>query len=226
MTTVELASRDLQILHALTHCVGMITIRHAVRAWWTETKSGLLLARKRLKYLAELGYVNRYRFVCKQIEPPTAPVLSWQPGEEYLDKTDFRRASARLKARWNRVSNQSVTVYTASEFSGNLFGTYAGAKPKIFHAPHDLLLTDVYMHYREQHPGMAARFVHEQCYKKAGYHIADPDAFVLTDPHVLTRRVDPNNVERIVESGGAYGPDRVEAVFRHAFKNDTQIQLW
>ena len=219
-------ARDFFIVRALTHSVPMLTLDHVARAWFSPSASGRTLAKNRLRKLMDLGYVERFRLSCKQLPPPTEPVLSWSPGEPSPGIKRFREASYQLKKRWHELPRKSLTVYTASKLAAYFLGSFAGGPPKIEHAPHDLVLSDLYLIYREKWPAMASRFVHEQVFRKAGHRIADPDVFVVADPRNLTTRIDNRNVERIVESGGAYGAERVAHIVRHAIERGKAVEIW
>ncbi len=89
--------------------------------------------------------------------------------------------------------------------------------PELTHRDHDLLLGEVFVAYLRDEPESARRWVGEATRPKAGYGVKDPDAFLLDEE---------GNTLRVIESGGKYDPERVEAFHEHCAGHRMPYELW
>jgi hypothetical protein len=101
--------------------------------------------------------------------------------------------------------------------SANLFGSSAGELSTLLHRDHDLLLAEVYVHYCRHSPQLAARWLGEDVFPKAGFRVKDPDAFLFADD---------GRPERVIESAGRYGRAQVQAFHEHCIEFDLPYELW
>jgi hypothetical protein len=72
------------------------------------------------------------------------PLADWRPGEEH---PDFEAVSHAARSRWTKAA-VPLEVFFAGRLAANLFGSTAGELPAWHHRDHDLLLGQVYIHYR------------------------------------------------------------------------------
>jgi hypothetical protein len=205
--------RDLGIVEALAAKVCLLSLRQIALGWWAPSKRTEEHAAERLRTLAKAGLVQRYEV---NAHPPldlVGPVVSWCPGEPEPDGEDVSR---RLRERWTEASTPT-TVYAASKLAANVFGCSGGELPSVEHRDHDLLLGEVFIRYRREAPDLASRWVGEAARPKAGYRIKDPDAFLVDAAGKVTR---------VIESGGKYDRERVEAFHRHCVAEELPYELW
>ena len=205
--------RDLSIVEALASRVRLLSRAQVARGWWDESARAEEHAAARLRRLARAGLVLAFRV---NAHPPielAGPVVSWTPGDP---APDCEAVSRRLRDRWTEPA-RPTPVYAASRRAANLYGCSGGDLPPLEHRDHDLLLGAVFVRYRREDPEAASCWVGEAAQPKAGFRIKDPDAFLIDAAGA---------VRRVVESGGKYEPDRVEAFHEHCAAEGLSYELW
>ncbi len=205
--------RDLEIVEALAAKVSLLTRGQVARGWWGPGRRCEGHARGRLRRLARSGLLRTYRVNAHPVSEVQGPVVRWNPGDP---DPDAEAVSARLRARWTEPSSPT-TVYTASPEAASLFGCSGGELPELTHRDHDLLLGEVFVTYLRDDPEAARRWVGEAARPKAGYRVKDPDAFLLDRE---------GNTHRVIESGGKYDTERVEAFHEHCAELRLPYELW
>lgn len=205
--------RDLDIVETLAAKVCLLTAGQIARGWWEPSKCREEHARARLRRLTRAGLLCSYRVNAHPMWELRGPVVRWKPGEP---DPDAGAASGALQARWTEPA-RPTTVYTASPAAAGLFGCTGGELPELTHRDHDLLLGEVFVTYRRSDPDAARRWVGEATRPKAGYRVKDPDAFLLDRE---------GKTIRAIESGGKYGPERVEAFHEHCAGHRMPYELW
>jgi hypothetical protein len=205
--------RDLDIVETLAAKVRLLTPAQVARGWWPPGGHGEGHARRRLRLLARAGLLCSYRVNVHPVQQPDAPAIRWKPGEP---GPDVEAVSSKLQARWTEPA-RPTTVYTASPGAASLFGCSGGDLPELTHRDHDLLLGEIFIAYLRNEPAAARRWVGESARPKAGYRMKDPDAFLLDEA---------GSTLRVIESGGKYGPDRVEAFHEHCAEYRLPYELW
>lgn len=210
--TCSLAPRDLDLLETLTRCVPVLAVRQAAQLGWHEARRRGA-ARERLRRLARAGWIE-LRTV--NAHPPLAvdrPIFAWHPGDD--DPNPYRLAR-QVQSRWSNAARPTEVCFATRETAA-LFGSTASGGAALAHLDHDLLLAEVYLHYRLHRPLLAEQWIGEHALPKAGYRIKDPDAF-LRDAQGL--------VLRVIESAGRYSAPQVESIHEHCADNRLSYELW
>lgn len=136
------------------------------------------------------------------------PVWQWSPEDPPPTAKEFERVSAILNSRWlNELV--SVTVIVAGHEALNAFGSSRGKiEERTSDWSHDLLISDVFLHYRKHEPDRVADWYGEAFVPKLGKRIKgmkDPDAFLLVD----------RRIRRVIEIGGKYSVAHLQALHQH-----------
>jgi hypothetical protein len=203
---------ELDIIETLTRRVSLLAHSQVVSIWWPDcgTYSAIhhVLSRLNAAGLCEQGTISAHPRLALR-----SPLVAWQPDKA---APDFARAAQRARRRWNRPV-EPVEVIWASRRAANLFGSTARGLAKPLHHNHDLLLAEVYVRYRQNHPALARQWIAEHVFPKAGFRIKDPDAFLFG--------ADGRPV-RAIESAGRYSRHQVEAFHQHCVEHDLPYELW
>jgi hypothetical protein len=203
---------ELDIVDVLARRVRLMSLVQIGQIWWPNIGSQKAL-RRELQRLRSSGLVQRTVIDTKLRHPVKCPIALWKPNDI---EPNLHAVVQRVRARW-RVGGQRSEVYWASPQAANLFGSNAGQLPGELHRDHDLLLSDVYVIYRRQHPDLAHRWGGEAMFSKAGFQIKDPDAFLFDDSGMPTR---------VIESAGKYGFRQIESFHQHCVDHDLPYELW
>jgi hypothetical protein len=130
---------------------------------------------------------------------------------------DFVAISRALQRRW-KMPARKVEVFLASQKAAAILGGASlGLVKHLCQATHDLHVSEVFLFYRENRPDQAALWVGEDVVAAECKGVKRPDAF-LRGEHGATFRV--------VEFGGAYKPDRVQALHEHCVAQNHPYEIW
>jgi hypothetical protein len=206
------APRDLEIVETLNRKVRLLALEQIAGGWWPGAGS-LRAVRSRLQRLVAGGLLVRTVVNAHPLLSAARPLAAWRPGEEH---PDFEAVSHAARSRWTEAA-VPLEVFFAGRLAANLFGSTAGDLPAWHHRDHDLLLGQVYIHYRTRRTDESARWVGEDSLPKAGYRIKDPDAFLI-DP--------AGRVQCVIESAGRYSPEQVESFHEHCHEHDLPYEIW
>lgn len=207
--------RDHQILEALARKVRIMSLPQIAGAWWATLESPEQHARARLLDLYNAGFVGCLDLLSVPLIELSEPVATWSPGEPAPNPG---AVSWRLVSRWPKLDPVRVTIFHATEATHNQYG---GARtprlPKADQVAHDLHVAQLYLAFLRERTEEAARWIGEDARRLSGFWLKDPDAVIdLGDarpPHV-------------VEFGGRYDAERVEAFHRDCAKRDRSYELW
>ncbi len=207
--------RDDQILQALASKVRILTVSQITHYWWGDTETGLHNARARLLDLHDAGFVDRLQLLSPPLIELVRPVVTWAPGQPAPDPGAI---SWRLVSRWPLVDPVRVTVYLATATTHNQYGGARTARrPKADQVGHDLHVAQLYLKFLRERPEDAARWIGEDARRLSGFWLKDPDAILNRgegkEPHV-------------VEFGGRYDTERVEAFHKDCAKRNRSYELW
>lgn len=214
MSTValHLTGRDREILHALALKVRLFNQRQLAGHWWDGE---LANTRRRLKRLAQAGLLSRVIVPTRALPPLEGPLVHWQPGEP---APEMGQVAYRCQSRWRGRAVHPTTVWIASEKAAQLYG---GSRRGDLHHPtqatHDLGVAAVWLRLKITAPAWAEAWRGEDqlAHTRVGQKV--PDAFL----------VDAENAVRcVIEFGGAYDSERVEAFHADCAARELPYQLW
>jgi hypothetical protein len=210
--TASLTSRDLDIIESLTRRVRLLSLDQITAVWWAEQGSARVV-RRRLGRLVDRRLLATATINAHPLLHPEVPLFAWEPGEE---EPDFEAVARRARVRWT-LAAVPTEVYWATPVAASMYASGAHGLASVIHRDHDLLLSDVYVHYRTLRPDEACAWLGEDALPKAGYRVKDPDAFLFDDA---------GRVRRVIESTGRYGTAQVRAFHDYCAELETPYELW
>lgn len=209
-----LTGREREIVSALASKIKMLSAEQIVREWWPVSEAAGRNARRRLSELVAAGLLARQRVEARPLLPMEAPVFRWQPGEA---APDFASLSWQLQKRWTEPARE-VTAYLGTRRAASIFGGRADGRMKNpAQATHDIHLGGLYLKLRGTAPTLAAGWIGEEILAPTRERQKLPDA-ILHDGEGRPRLV--------VEFGGAYPRERVEAFHEDCAARDLPYELW
>ena len=208
---MQLTERDEQVLQALAMRVRLFSVRQLAGTMWNNAST----ARRRLARLGKVGLVSSVRVTARTLPGTMEPVVTWRPSQP---PPRYGAVAWSLQNRWT-IPPRTTTLYLATRRTGNLFGTRrTGAIPQPLQVDHDLGVSAVYLRYWQHEPELAARWLGEDAGHKHSTGEKNPDAFIL--------REDRSTVARVIEFGGAYPAERVQAFHEHCEREGLAYELW
>ena len=96
-------------------------------------------------------------------------------------------------------------------------GGALGSVRNLCQTTHDLHVSQVFLFYRENRPDLASLWVGEDSVIPLNEHEKRPDAVLLNEA---------KEILRVVEFGGAYKADRVQAVHDFCWQRNLPYELW
>lgn len=206
--------REQELVSALALKIRMLSFDEILRSWWPASKSATTNARRRLTELVQDGLLVRERALARPRLPLEEPIFRWQPGEA---APDFGKLSWTVKSRWTEPPRE-VTVYLASRRAAAIFGGKANGKIKNpSQATHDIHLGALYLKLCREAPTIAAGWIGEDILAPTREHQKLPDA-ILHDREGRPRLV--------VEFGGAYPAERLQAFHEDCAARELPYELW
>jgi hypothetical protein len=211
---VSVTGREREIVSALAAKIRMLSFDQIRREWWPESASSERNARRRLSELVEAGLLVRQRVAARPLLPLDAPAFRWKPG---ADAPEYSSLSWRLQKRWVEPERE-VTAYLATRRAAAIFGGRSDGRMKnAAQATHDLHVGGLYLKLRKSSPKLAAGWIGEDVLAPTRADQKLPDA-VLHDGEGKPRLV--------MEFGGAYPPERVEAFHEDCAVRGLPYELW
>lgn len=211
MTESHWTPLDHDITYALTCQVHVLSHEQIERIWSVDhSRTEIARSLHRLCH-SQLIRTSQWDVVAPPVQD--GPVFVWRPGEA---SPDAFRLSFAIRQRWHQPDT-SHTVYQATKWAAQLFGSRAGKTSRRFEQCHDLLLGEVFTVYRRELPELACCWVGEDALPIAERGVKNPDAFLL-DHDFIPRRV--------VESAGAYSQSQVESFHRYCVQARLPYELW
>lgn len=141
------------------------------------------------------------------------PLAVWFPGD--IDPP-LERLEQHIQCRWDKKPVPTPIV-AATKKACHLFGSSAGGMPTQTHLNHDLLLSEVFVGYRESQPEVCASWLGEDAVESAERGVKNPDAFLIDTE---------GNVIRVIESAGKYSLQQLESFHEHCKLSDLPYELW
>jgi hypothetical protein len=209
-----MTDRDREIVSALSARVKLLAFEDIVRRWWPPSSSALTNARRRLSALVEEGLLVRERAYARPKLPLVDPVFRWKPGDA---SPAFGELSWKLQSRWKQDPRE-VTVYLATRRAAAIFGGKADGRIKnLSQVTHDVHLGAIYLKLCVEAPTLAAGWIGEGVLAPSRERQKLPDA-ILHDRDGRPRLV--------VEFGGAYPTDRVQAFHEDCARRELAYEIW
>ncbi len=206
--------RDEEIIRALLRKIRIISLEQITRAWWPDTTAGRTNAKRRVRELVEHKLLVRESVFARPLLALEAPVFSWKPGKP---GPDYGQLSYRLQSRWT-TEPRRTTVYLASRRAANIFGaTVPGRVKNPSHVTHDLHLSELYFKTLKDEPKLAQAWAGEDVIAPTRVHQKLPDAILLNEK---------GEPRLVMEFGGAYPPDRVQAFHEDCEARALPYELW
>lgn len=212
---LRLTVRDKQILQALCVSVRLFTLEQVAHHWWLKSSNRLATARRRMGLLGRVGYLSKQQVLAAPLPSMQTPILSWKPGEA---EPDHGAIAWRLQSRWTQ-SARMTSAYMATPRASQIFGGKAkGYLKQEYQASHDLGVAQMYLYVLSRAPKLASAWIGEDVlapYRK-GQKL--PDAVISASPSERPLLV--------LEFGGAYDRERVQAFHADCRDRGLPYQLW
>jgi hypothetical protein len=211
---MTLTERDERLIRALLGKIRLVSLGQLARSWWPESVSGRTNAQRRVQDLLAQKLLVRERVFARPLIGLEAPVFRWKPGEP---GPDYGQLSYKLQSRWT-AEPRRTTVYLASRRAANIFG---GKVPGRIKNPsqvtHDLHLSELYLKILKEEPKLAQAWSGEDVIAPTRVRQKLPDA-ILFDAKGQPRLV--------MEFGGAYPADRVQAFHEDCRARALPYEIW
>jgi hypothetical protein len=213
VSETKLTTRDSEILDTLTQRVRVLTLDQVARTWWAAVAQPEAGAQRRLRELERAGWVHNFTVVAHPEIPLLHPVASWHPGAV---SPDFSTIAYELRSRW-RLSVTPVNCVIASTKAGRHFGGHGGRFPRQTEQTHDIHLAAVYLHIRSATPHLARHWESEAEIVEQRGNVSEklPDA-ILALP----------TGKRVIEFGGAYAKEKLQAFHQYCAQNELPYEVW
>jgi hypothetical protein len=209
---LHLTARDRAIVQALVQKVRLFSQRQIVDHWWNGE---LANTRRRLKRLADRRLLMRIVVMARPAPAFESPLVTWSPGNE---EPDFGKIAYRCQSRWRRSPPRPCVVWLATETAAQIYG--GAARGELKHptqATHDLGVAAVWLRLNQIAPEWASAWRGEDlmAHTRRGQKL--PDAFLVNDR---------DQVIWVIEFGGGYDAERVEAFHQDCVSRKLPYQLW
>ena len=210
--SLHITARDHELLQALTQKVRLFSQRQIASHWWN---SALPNARRRLKRLAVLELVERITVHARSIPAIESPLVSWCPSDS---PPDFGQVAYRCKQRWRSQAMRPCAAWIVTETGSQHFGGIRrGSLRHPTQATHDLGVAAVWLRLHEVAPQWAAAWRSEDLLAHTRHGEKLPDAFIVDDSA---------QVVWVIEFGGGYDAERVQAFHNDCSARGLSYQLW
>jgi len=211
---MSLTGREREIVAALASKIKMLSFEQIVREWWPPSPAAERNARRRLTELIDLGLLVRERVRARPLLSLETAIFRWRPGDA---APEFAPLSWQLQKRWTEPPRE-VTAYIATARAAAIFGGRADGRVKNpAQATHDIHLSALYLKLKRTAPTLAAGWIGEDILAPTREHQKLPDA-ILHDREGQPRLV--------VEFGGAYPTERVQAFHEDCAARGLPYEIW
>ncbi len=208
-------NRDLDMAHALCHCVRYFSLRQIREFWWENCSEGARGTEARIRKLVESDWLGRATVVARPIPRLKAPIYCWKPGEP---DPSFGKAAWKAQSRWILPARSTTVIYAGRKATHNFLGTRPRKVRQIFQVTHDLGLAEVYLLTRRQRPELAGLWVGEGKHRFKKPRMKNADAYIFES--------DTWPPKLVVEFAGCYPKKRIEQFHAFCVKQDLSYELW
>jgi hypothetical protein len=209
---LHITDRDRELLQALTQKVRLFGQRQVADHWWD---GALPNARRRLKRLAALEFVERITVHARSLPMLDAPLVSWCPSDI---APDFGQVAYRCQQRWRSRAMRPCVAWIVTETGSQHFGgVRRGSLNHPTQATHDLGVAAVWLRLHEVAPEWATAWRGEDLLAHTRQGEKLPDAFIVDES---------DRVIWVIEFGGGYDADRVQAFHNDCVARGLPYQLW
>jgi len=206
--------RDEEIVTLLCFAVRFFSLEQVAQTWWSEHPREVRRARQRMLTLAGNDWVRPLTILARPLLEMTAPIFEWQLEGDGPDTAEVSRA---LRKRWKEPA-RDVEIFLATPRATAVMGGGAlGSVRNLCQTTHDLHVSQVFLFYRKNRPDLATLWVGEDSVIPLNEHEKRPDAVLLNET---------KEILRVVEFGGAYKADRVQAVHDFCWQRNLPYELW
>ncbi len=211
--TVQLTTRDRELLAALARDVRVASVAQIARAWFADSPEPVRSAERRMRDLSAAGLIERFAMLVRPELELHAPLVRWRVEDP---APDFARLATRLAARWSAPLVRTPLVI-ASRAGGVQFGGAGGRRPRLSEVSHDVSLAAVYF----------KRFLKLRSSSAVWYSEARLATLGFGDRKRLPdAMIEDGAVRTVIELGGTYSA--VKLVAFHAFceREKMNYELW
>ena len=207
---LTLTQRDTTILKALCRQVRLFGQRQLAETFWQDDIAN---TRRRMRGLADADLVVRQRVLAQPLPDLLSPVAVWRPD---CRQPDSGKVAFRLQSRWRHRCLRSTVVYTPTSRTIDHFG---GSHHQTLSAQvtHDLGVTAMWQWYFLYKPQLLQHWVGEDIVAADFQSESLPDA-VLNAPN--------GEPALLLEFGGQYSRERIEAFHAMASSRQLPYQIW
>ena len=210
--SLHLTHRDRTILQALVLKVRLFSQRQIVDHWWNGEVAN---TRRRLKRLASRDLVIRITVQARTLPTLESPLVSWRPGDS---APDFGQIAYRCQSRWRLRPTRPCSAWLATEVASQAFGGVGRGELKHpTQATHDLGVAAVWLRLNQVAQQWATAWRGEDLLAHTRRGEKLPDAFIVDDSE---------QVLWLIEFGGGYDAERVEAFHQDCVDRSLPYQLW
>lgn len=211
---VQLTQRDESILVALTKRIRCVNADLAARYFWPQSTDGQIKSLRRLRQLQSAGWLSSQQGYAKRLPLLTRPVVTWSLSDP---APDFGWLSNYLKTRFKEPT-RTMQIFIATRQAAVRYGGTGDRWPRRSETTHDLGLAQVYLHLLESDPMRASAWVSEASLVARGTHPGEklPDAIIRP----ATGR------ESVIEFGGQYGKEKLQAFHDYCVNAFLEYELW
>ena len=201
------------LLEALTQEVCVLSLEQVARLLRCDSREAQAISDR----LSQAGYLSAERHLSSVDGEALEPLCSWTAGD---DAPQFRRAAYLLRKRWQSPS-ETVLLYPTAKSCKLLGGTCVRPRSE-GEIDHDLWVSEVYLHYREQ--GVLGSDL-EWVSGDALRHRGEARQFDGLVPDACLYLAD-GLVERIVEAGGkSYAAAKLSKL-HNCYSRVANYELW
>lgn len=209
-----LTDRDMELLTMLLWKTRLTSLDQAIVHWWGQSKSVVRHGRRRIRLLADSGWIDARPVLARPLLELSAPLYEWRPTDVV---PEFEHHAWQALSRW-KLPARRMTVLAASQKARSTFGG-TGRRPlrNVCQFTHDLHVTAVYLRFLQVRPQDAAAWRGEDDIpgKRSGQVL--PDA-ILVDAIGAPYRA--------IEFGGRYSADRLQHFHEGCVRRNLPYEVW
>lgn len=194
-----ITERDREIVRTLLDKVRLMSEGQVATTWWA---GGAAPAARRLRSLADGGWLLGARMLARPLLPLDVPLVAWEPRDP---APEFGSLSWRAQSRWTSPATFTRIWRAAPLAAARLGGAARRDVKNLCQVTHDLHVAEVYLAFLRDSDPRAAMWVGEDAVPPGLIGGFLPDALLL-------RR---GRIARAIEFGGAYPLGRFARFHEH-----------